>query len=139
MMKTLFAAAAAALISTAAFAESHGHGESHVLLKDVEWADVIPGVQIAHAWGDDATGAVWLVKMQPGVALPMHVHTNDYWGTGIYGNWVHIDADGIEVPTVPGDYSLIKGGTVHADRCDGDVECVILLDFAGPRDVEIVQ
>ena len=42
----------------------------------LEWVDApIPGVQLALAWGDDATGAAWLFKMDPGVALPMQTQT----------------------------------------------------------------
>jgi quercetin dioxygenase-like cupin family protein len=140
MFKTLIAAATAALLTTAAFAESHDHGEHHVALANVEWVDApIPGVQLALAWGDDATGAAWLFKMDPGVALPMHTHTHDYWGLSIAGTWVHIEADGTEVSTVPGDYSLVEGGVVHADRCDSDVPCIGLLAFTGPRDVALAE
>lgn len=79
MLKALLAATAATLISTAAFAESHGHGETHVALVDVQWEDApLPGVQFALAWGEDATGATWLFKMDPGAALPIHTHTHDY-------------------------------------------------------------
>ena len=141
-MKRLFLAAAAALtIATAAFAESHEHGEEHVALGEVEWVDApIPGVQLAYMYGDDATtGARWLIKMDPGVALPMHTHTSDYWGMTIVGNWVHVQGDGSETPTGPGDYALVKGGDVHADRCDSEVACIGLLDFAGPRDVMVAQ
>jgi len=140
MMKMLIAATAAALISTNALAESHGHGDTHVALDAVAWEDApLPGVQLALVWGDDATGARWLIKMDPGVALPMHTHTHDYWGLSISGTWVHIEADGTEVATGPGDYALVRGGEVHADRCDGDVPCIGLLDFAGPRDVALTQ
>lgn len=140
MMKTLIAAAAAMLVSTTAHAEGQGHGETHFPLEKVEWVDApIPGVQLALAWGDDAVGAAWLIRIAPGVALPMHTHTHDYWGLSVAGTWVHIEADGSEVPTVPGDYSLVEGGAVHADRCDGDVPCIGLLDFAGPRDVALAQ
>ena len=140
MMKTLIATTAAALISTAAFADSHAHAETHFALDAVEWIDApIPGVQLALVWGDDATGARWLFKMDPGVALPMHTHTHDYWGLSIQGAWVHIEADGTEIPTGPGDYSRVHGGEVHADRCDSDIPCIGLLDFAGPRDVALAQ
>lgn len=136
MMKALIAAAAATLLTTAVLAE----GETHVALGAVEWVDApIPGVQLALAWGDDATGAAWLIKMDPGVALPMHTHTHDYWGLSVQGTWVHIEADGTEVATGPGDYSLVRGGAVHADRCDSDVPCIGLLDFAGPRDVALAE
>lgn len=140
MFKTLIAATAAALMATTALADAHDHGGAHVALETVEWVDApIPGVQLALAWGEDATGAAWLIKMEPGVALPMHTHTHDYWGLSIAGTWVHIEADGTEIPTVPGDYSLVKGGVVHADRCDSDIPCIGLLDFAGPRDVALAE
>lgn len=140
MMKTLLAAAAATLLAAAAHAESHGHTGAHVALDTVDWVDApIPGVQLALAWGDDATGAAWLIRMEPGVALPMHTHTHDYWGLSIAGTWVHVEADGTEVSTVPGDHSLVKGGVAHADRCDGDIPCIGLLDFAGPRDVALAE
>ena len=105
MFKTPIAAVTAALLTTAAFAESHAHGEHHVALANVEWVDApIPGLQLALAYGDDATGAARLFKMDPGVALPMHIHTHYYQGLSIAGTWVHIEADGTEVSTVPGDY-----------------------------------
>ena len=139
MMKTMIAASAVALISTSAMAEGNDYG-AHLSLDAVEWVDApIPGVQLALAWGDDATGARWLIKMEPGVALPMHTHTNDYWGLRIEGNHVHIEPDGTEDPSRPGDFSLVRGGEPHADRCDGDIPCVVLLDFAGPRDVTILE
>lgn len=139
MLKTLFAAAAAsALLSTAVFADDHG--QSHVAVADAKWEDApLPGVQFALAWGEDATGATWLFKIDPGVALPMHTHSSDYRGLSISGTWVHIAADGTEVATGPGDHSLIRGGAVHADRCDGAAPCIFLLDFAGLRDVALAR
>ncbi|MBF9030351.1 cupin domain-containing protein [Rhodobacterales bacterium HKCCE3408] len=140
MMKMLMAATTAMLLATTAYADGHGHGEAHVALGDVEWVDApIPGVQLALAWGDDATGATWLIRMEPGVALPMHTHTSDYWGLSIEGTWVHIETDGTEVATGPGDYSLVPGGIVHADRCDSDIPCIGLLAFSGPRDVALAE
>ena len=140
MMTKLIAATAATLLCAPAFAESHGHTDHHVALENVEWFDApIPGVQLAHLWGDDETGARWFFKMGPGVALPMHTHTHDYWGMTIQGNWVHIEADGTEVPTGAGDYALVEGGVPHADRCDSDIPCIGLLDFAGPRDVALAE
>ncbi len=140
MFRTLIATAAAALLATAALADSHGHSAPHVALDAVKWVDApIPGVQLALAWGDDETGAAWLIRMDPGVALPMHTHTHDYWGLSIAGTWVHIEADGSEVPTGPGDRALVEGGAVHADRCDSDVPCIGLLAFSGPRDVALAQ
>ena len=136
MLKTLLSA-------TTAFAESLGHDHTgETTSRSKMWngsTQPIPGVQLAQAWGDDATGTTWLFKMDPGIALAMHTHTNDYWGLSIAGNWVHIEGDGTEVPTVPGDYSLLEGGVVHADRCDSDIPCIGLLAFTGPRDVALAE
>lgn len=58
MSKILIAAAAATLIASTALAQGTGTGQTHVALADVQWVDApIPGVQLALAWGDDATGA----------------------------------------------------------------------------------
>ncbi|MFK7941477.1 MAG: cupin domain-containing protein [Paracoccaceae bacterium] len=139
-MKILMTAAVAFVVAHAAFATEQDNKEHHVALENVEWVDApIPGVQLAHVWGDAATGAAWLLKLDPGVALPRHTHTHDYWGLSIQGTWVHIESDGTEVVTVPGDYSLVEGGMVHADRCDSDMPCIGLLDFSGPRDVALAE
>ncbi len=53
----------------------------------------------------------------------------------IQGNWVHIDAQGHEELTAQGSYTLIKGGELHADRCDGPEVCINILDFVGARDI----
>lgn len=140
MMKTLIAAAAAALIATSAIAESHAHDGNHFALEDTAWFDApLPGVQLALAWGDDATGATWLIKIDPGTELPPHTHTHDYRGVSIAGTWVHIEADGTEVSTVPGDYSLIEGGVAHGDRCDSDIPCIGLIVYSGPLDAALVE
>ena len=139
-MKILIAAAAATLFLTPpAFAEGD-NGEHHVAFENVEWFDgPAPGVQLAHLWGDDETGARYFFKLEPGVAVPMHVHTHDYWGMTIQGNWVHIEADGTEVPTAAADYAFVEGGVGHADRCDGDIPCLGLIDFSGPLDLALAE
>ena len=137
-MKNILAIFAALTLGTAAVADKHSH-DHHMSLDAIEWQDApVPGVQLHLAWGDDAEGAAWLIKMDPGVAIPMHTHTSTYHGLSIQGTWVHIDADGTEVATQPGDYSRVEGGVAHADRCDSDIPCIGLIDFDGPRDVALV-
>ena len=134
-MKTfLTAACAAALLSSPVLADAH-KDDHIVLLGDVAWQDVIPGVQLALGWGDPAAGDdIWLLRMEPGAGIPSHAHTNDYWGLTIQGTWVHVHEDGSETATTAGDYALVEGGVFHADRCDGEVVCIGLLDFDGERD-----
>jgi len=132
---TLLSTAAAALLSTATLADSHGD-EHLVMFDDIAWQEIgIPGVQLALAWGNPKAGDdIWLFRMEPGSSLPSHAHTNDYWGLTIQGTWVHIHEDGSETSSTSGDFALVEGGVFHADRCDGEVTCIGLLDFDGERD-----
>lgn len=134
MFKTLIAAATAALISTAAFAE--GDHDDHLVMADnIAWQDVIPGVQLALGWGNPEVGDdIWLIRIEAGASLPTHAHTNDYWGMTIQGTWVHVHEDGSETATTAGDYAFVEGGVFHGDRCEGDIPCIGLLDFDGERD-----
>jgi quercetin dioxygenase-like cupin family protein len=136
MMKTMMAAATATLLTTSAFAEGEDHAGTHFLYADVEWSFApMPGFALGQVWGDAEDGKAWLFRLDPGVTLPMHWHSHDYWGMAIQGQWVHLETDGTETTSGPGDYSQIKVGVVHGDRCDGDVPCIALLQFVdGPRD-----
>ena len=134
MIKGIIVATAAALIATTAIADTHAH-DHLVSTDDVAWQDVIPGVQLALAWGTPEAGDdIWLIRMDPGAGVPSHLHTNDYWGITIQGDWVHVHEDGYEAVAKPGAYAFVKGGALHADRCDGDIPCIGLLDFNGERD-----
>lgn len=134
-MKTSILAVAFGLaLSSTALANSH-KDDPIVFAGDIAWQDVIPGVQLALGWGDPAAGDdIWLIRMEPGAALPTHAHTNDYWGMTVQGTWVHVHEDGSETATVAADYAFVEGDVLHGDRCDGDVPCIGLLDFDGERD-----
>lgn len=133
-------AAATLTFGTVAIAEDKAT-EGHMSLDTIEWQSPgIPGVSIAYLYGEDeGAGARWMFKLEPGASVPMHTHTNTYYGTTIEGQWVHIHEDGTETVSKIGDVELIKGGAVHGDRCDGDVPCIGLLDFLGKRDVALAQ
>lgn len=106
---------------------------------DVDWQPAgLDGAEMAVLWGNEDEGnAIWAFRLQPGVEIPPHTHTNDYWGIAVQGNWVHIDADGHEEATAQGAYTLIKAGELHGDRCEGPEVCVNVLDFmgTGKRDI----
>ena len=141
MMKLLIIAATTTLLTAAALAQDHDQAPDHFAFEDVEWTYApLPGLALAQAWGDAETGEAWLLKLDPGVEIPRHTHSHDYWGLGVQGTWVHIDAEGAEVASGPGDYSLIHAGEVHADRCDGDAPCIALLSFVdGPRQTTLAE
>lgn len=140
MKMTLLAAAAAAMLAGHGFAQGSDDGsgqeEMSVGFEDVQWEDtIVPGFRMALAWRNDDGRESWLFIMEPGTDVPMHRHTNDYWGTTIQGTWVHLHDDGTEVVSSSGSYALVKGGENHGDRCDGDEVCIGLLNYDGPRDV----
>jgi len=135
MKKTLIAAAAAVILSTAAFAENHGN-KYNIDSKNIKWEESgVPGAQFGLLWGSTkGKDATWLVRIAPGAAFPVHAHTNDYWGLSLQGNWIHIGPKGKELSVTEGAYAFQAAGEWHADRCDGTKDCIILLDFDGVRD-----
>ncbi len=141
MLKTLGAFAAIttfALSATASFAEDM---HEHIMnFDDVEWTQEMEGAESAVIWGEEGEdNAIWAFRLQPGTAFPPHTHSDDYIGFSIQGNWVHIDEEGNEVTTSPGSFAIVKGGDVHADRCEGPEVCINLIQFDGVRDISFSE
>jgi anti-sigma factor ChrR (cupin superfamily) len=112
--------------------------EKHIFkFDDVQWKNAgLPGAEIAILWGNEEDGsAVYAFRLQPGVTIPAHTHSNDYWGFAIQGKWEHIDENGHKVVTGQNAYALIRAKTKHADRCVGPEVCINILDFVGTRDI----
>lgn len=133
MLKTVFAATVLVLAACIGQAD-----ELHVFkFDDVDWQPAgLDGAEMAILWGNEEAGtAIWAFRLQPGVAIPHHTHSGDYWGFAIQGNWVHIDADGKEVVTAQDAYALIRADELHADRCAGPDVCINIIDFNGSRDI----
>ena len=133
MLKTAFTAAAVLALTSIAHA-----GEDHIFkFDDVDWQPAgLEGAEMAILWGsEEDNDAIWAFRLQPGVYIPPHTHSNDYWGFAIQGNWVHIDEDGHEEVTDQGSFAFIKAGELHADRCAGPEVCINILDFDGTRDI----
>lgn len=133
MFKKMIAAIVLAGVTAAVQAN-----ESHIYKFDnVAWQPAgIKGAEMAILWGNEANGtAIWAFRLQPGVAIPPHTHTRDYWGLAVQGKWAHIDAQGKEVVTKQGAYVHIRANEPHADRCVGPKVCINLIDFDGSRDI----
>lgn len=130
-----FFLAIAITIFTTTFAQA---SDEHIFkFDDVNWQPAgLEGAEMAALWGSEEEGtAIWAFRLQPGVAIPVHTHSNSYWGIGIQGKWVHIDSKGNEVITEQDAYTLIRSGESHADRCAGPDVCINILDFQGKRDI----
>lgn len=94
----------------------------------------VKGVSVITMWGE-GDDAVLLLKIDAGVTMPWHAHTNRYWGMSVQGNWVHIDENHKEHIVTPRSYATQKGKVFHGDRCDGSEDCLLILDFEGARDL----
>ena len=103
---------------------------------DVSWQNTgLEGVEMSVLWGNETDGsAIYAFRIQPGVAIPAHRHSNDYWGIAVQGKWEHTDAKGHTVITDETSFAYIKANDLHADRCVGPEVCINVLDFNGTRD-----
>lgn len=133
MLKQLSAALALAALSPLAAA----HDGDVFRFDRVKWQPAgLKGAEMAVLWGDEARGtAVWAFRLQPGVAIPPHTHSNDYWGFAIQGRWGHIDSQGRTVVTAQDAYVRIRANESHADRCMGPEVCINIIQFNGQRDI----
>lgn len=102
---------------------------------DLKWEEGAPGIYFAPLWGDWNKGPYGMVvKIEAGKAAPFHSHTHDYDGVTIQGTWVHTFGKNDERKLKPGSYTKQTGKEDHGDRCEGTVDCLILIHQHGPRD-----
>lgn len=106
------------------------------LIDELEWIKGGEGLYFALSWGDWTKEGDYgmLVKIEAGVELPRHRHTHDYRGMTIQGNWVHSYGKGEDKLLPPGSSVFQAGEENHGDRCEGTVDCLILIHQHGPRD-----
>lgn len=125
------------LALTALATLAHAHEGPVFKLDHVQWQPAgLPGAEMAVLWGDEHRGtAVWAFRLQPGVAIPAHTHSNDYWGFAIQGSWAHIDRNGQTIVTAQDAYVRIQANESHADRCVGPQVCINIIQFRGARDI----
>lgn len=124
------------LFAGSAFA-GHKSAKTHFDAKDIQFKKTdVKGVSVITLWGE-GNDAVLLLKMDAGVTMPWHSHTNRYWGMSIQGNWVHTDENRKEHVVTPGSYVTQKGEVFHGDCCVGTENCILLLDFEGARDLHL--
>ena len=98
------------------------------------------GVDMTVLWGNEADStAVYAFRIQPGVVIPAHTHTRDYWGVAVQGRWVHIDTQGKKVITGQESFVRIHSNDSHADSCAGPKACINIVDFDGARDIIFPQ
>lgn len=121
------------LLSVSCFA----HAGEVFRFDQLNWQSAgMKGVDMTILWGNEADGsAVYAFRIQPGVVIPAHTHSRDYWGVAVQGKWAHIDAKGKKVVTAQEAFVRIRGNDSHADTCVGPKACINIIDFDGARDI----
>ncbi len=112
-----------------------------VELADVEWTEIVPGVEFGTlfgTWSEEAHGK--LARFQPGVMSPMHTHGAGYHGVVISGTVVN-PYEGEEDPPEmgPGSYWSTPAGAVHATGCVSEEPCLVYAHMNSAWDIEVVE
>lgn len=116
-------------------ASASAHKDETRSIDDLVWVKGGEGLHFALLWGDWTKGDYGMVvKIEAGHAAPTHSHTSDYHGVTIQGNWVHSYSEDDVRTLPPGSYAFQPGKENHGDRCEGPMDCLILIHQHGPRD-----
>ncbi|HVP62342.1 MAG TPA: cupin domain-containing protein [Myxococcaceae bacterium] len=111
--------------------ESAG-GAAAVPIEAASWAPVFPdqpqGPAMAVLWGDPKKGPVgFLLRFPAGAKVPSHVHSSDYRGIVISGEFSHAAAREPTVTLGPGSYWSQRGKLLHENACSPAGPCVVYL------------
>jgi len=119
-------------------------GAAAVPVESVAWAPVFPdqpaGPAMAVLWGDPKTGPVgFLVRFPAGTVLPLHVHSSDYRGMVISGEFSHTAGKERAAMLAPGSYWSQRGKLPHANACSAAGPCVVYLTATKGFDLTFVK
>ena len=111
--------------------ESAG-GAAEIPIETAKWAPVFPdhpeGPSISVAWGDPKKGPVGvLLRFPAGFATPRHVHSSDYRGVVISGEFSHAAGAGGPVALAPGSTWSQQARLPHTNTCSAAGPCLLYL------------
>ncbi|MBS1555028.1 MAG: DUF4437 domain-containing protein [Bacteroidetes bacterium] len=95
------------------------------------------GIQVSPVYGNLQKGEhSTYVKFPAGTTLPMHTHTDDYYGVVISGNLRHPIKGQPEtnVSLPPGSHWSMPANVEHVTECEPGVECIVMLTQKKPFD-----
>ena len=113
---------------------------AHIVLEDLEWVEIVPGVDFAAVYGAWTEGAhAKFARFAPGMAVPLHRHANEYHGVVVQGEFTNPYPGQQAVVMRPGDYWRVPAGMAHSNECVSDDPCLIFTYGDAPWDVEMVE
>ncbi|WP_265570368.1 cupin domain-containing protein [Sphingomicrobium nitratireducens] len=116
------------------------HGPENLAASELEWVEIIPGVDFAPAFGDWAKeGHGKFVRLAPGASVPMHTHSGSYEGVFVSGEMVNILDGGTRVAVGPGHYFQMAGGRLHGHECVSEVPCFFYTHSPAAWDIQVPE
>ena len=116
-------------------------GPAYVPYADVEWTEIVPGIDLAAVYGDwQAEPHGKLVRFAPGAAAPMHTHTHAYRGVLLQGRLTNPYAGEADPPVMgPGDAWYVPGGEPHSNACVSEEPCLFYTHGDAAWDLALVE
>ena len=119
-------------------------GAAAIPIESAAWAPVFPdqpaGAAMAVLWGDPKKGPVgFLLKFPAGAVVPNHVHSSDYQGMVISGEFSHAAGKDPAVALAPGSYWSQRARLPHENRCSNAGPCVVYLTAPKGFDLTFVK
>lgn len=144
MRRMLVLTAALLLAPAAAVAQEADTADADppapIAQEDLEWVEIVPGVDFAATHGQWAEGAHGkFVRFQPGAAAPLHRHSSAYRGVIIQGRLTNPYPGEEAVEMGPGDYWHVPAGMAHSNECVSDEPCLFYTYGDAPWDVTMVE
>ena len=105
-----------------------------------EFKEVVPGVKKKILWGNHDKGPYGaFTKFDPGLANPLHTHTNEVRIVVLQGAYIYKPQNGNEQRVGAGSYLSIPAGTVHVSTGDPKEGALFYEESPGKFDLKVVE
>lgn len=142
ILKSLLLFALLSAVPITAHAQSGEEADAVLLPQDaLEWTEVVPGISFAPAYGDWQTERHGkFIRFDPGVEVPMHTHSNGYYGVVLEGRLTNPYAGEDDAPEMgPGTHWYVPGEVEHSNTCVSEEPCLLYTHADAAWDITVVE